>query len=288
MKTSRIIWTKTDEAPKLASFALLPIVRSFLKQSNIEISVYDISLAGRILANFPDHLKEDQKVPDHLAELGELVKQAATNIIKLPNISASIPQLIAAVKELQEKGYPVPDYPQDPETDKEKQIKEQFAKVLGSAVNPVLREGNSDRRAAASVKSYALKNPHKMMKPWPDTGSKAKVAHMTEKDFFGSEISVTVENACSVNIEFHPENQDVRVLKRGIELTPGEVIDSSVMNINALRKFYADQMDIAKKENALLSLHLKATMMKVSDPIMFGHCVDVFFKDLMKKHGTQR
>ncbi len=284
MSTSRIIWTKTDEAPGLASFSLLRIVRSFLKYADIDISVYDISLAGRILANFPDQLSDDQKIPDHLSELGELVKQPGTNIIKLPNISASIPQLSAAVKELQSKGYAVPDYPETPQSETEKKTKEQFARVLGSAVNPVLREGNSDRRAAASVKSYALKNPHRMMKPWPESGSKAKVAYMDEKDFFGSERSVTVEQPCSVTIEFHSAQGDTRVLKQDLALTPGEIIDSSVMNIKALRQFYADQMDAAKKEDVLFSLHLKATMMKVSDPVMFGHCVDVFFKDLMKKH----
>lgn len=286
MENPRIIWTKTDEAPGLASFSLLPIVRSFLKHSDIDVLEYDISLAGRILANFPDYLADHQKIPDHLAQMGDLVKQNGTNIIKLPNISASVPQLTAAVKELQEKGFPIPDYPENPATPEQEKIKDQYAKVLGSAVNPVLREGNSDRRAAASVKSYALKNPHKMMKPWPETGSKARVAHMSEKDFFDSEVSATLDQDCRVKIEFQAKDGSTIVLKEGIALIKDEVIDCSVMNVSALRQFYADTLNAAKKDDALFSLHLKATMMKVSDPIMFGHCVSVFFTDLMKTHGA--
>ncbi len=285
MNPSKIIWTKTDEAPALASYALLPIVRSYLKSSGIDIEEYDISLAGRILANFPDALSRDQKVPDHLAQLGKLVKMPGTNIIKLPNISASIPQLKKAVKELKEQGYPVPDYPEAPDSPEEKQIQARYAKVLGSAVNPVLREGNSDRRAAASVKSFAKKNPHKMMKPWPKSNSKAQVAHMKEKDFFGSEISITLGQPCTAKIEFVSSPGQVSILKEGLDLLAGEVIDTAVMNANALRSFYGRQIEKAKKDQALLSLHLKATMMKVSDPIMFGHCVSVFFKDIIDKHG---
>ncbi len=285
MKPSQIIWTKTDEAPALASVCLLPIVRSFLKHAGIGIEEYDISLAGRILANFPELLPDDKKVPDYLAKLGELVKKPGTNVIKLPNISASIPQLTAAIKELQDKGFPVPDYPESPQTPEEEKLQKRFSKVLGSAVNPVLREGNADRRAATSVKAFALKNPHKMMKPWPETGSVARVAHMTEKDFFGSEKSVVQGKACTARIEFHPAQGDVVVLKKDLELNKDEVLDTSVMNVKALRAFYAEQLDVAKEKKALFSLHLKATMMKVSDPIMFGHCVAVFFKDLLTKHG---
>ena len=285
MKPSKIIWTRTDEAPALAGYALLPVVRSFLKHSNIDVQVYDISLAGRILANFPEYLTPDQQVPDHLAELGDLVKKAGTNIIKLPNISASVPQLQAAVKELRDKGYPVPEYPENPATPEEEAVQSRFATVLGSAVNPVLREGNSDRRSPASVKSFARKAPHKMMKPWPASGSKARVAHMEEKDFFGTEQSITLEMSGTAKIEFHSNEGHSSVLKEGIALYAGDVVDTSVMNITALREFYNRQMETAKAENALLSLHLKATMMKVSDPIMFGHCVSVFFKDLLEKHG---
>lgn len=284
MKSSRIIWTKTDEAPALASYSLLPIVRSFLKHADIVVEEYDISLAGRILAAFSDFLPDDQKTTDHLAQLGKMVKTADANIIKLPNISASIPQLQAAVKELQLKGYPIPDYPQQPETKEEKKIQAIFATVFGSAVNPVLREGNSDRRAAASVKSFARQHPHEMMKPWPDSGSSTRVAHMTQKDFFGSERSITLDRPCTAAIEFHDKNGKVTVLKKDLELSEGEVVDTSVMNINALNDFYARQIKSAKENNTLFSLHLKATMMKVSDPIMFGQCVSVFFKNVLKKH----
>ncbi len=282
--STKIIWTKIDEAPALASYCLLPIVKSFTKGSGIEFVEKDISLAGRIIANFPDYLTEDQKIPDYLAELGELTQNPDANIIKLPNISASIPQLLAAIKELQNKGYKIPDYPEEPKTDEEKKLKERYAKVLGSAVNPVLREGNSDRRAAASVKKFAQKHPHKMMKPWPKEGSKTRVAHMNQKDFYGSEKSFTLEKEDSIKIEFVDVNGKSAVLKDNLKLRNGEVIDAAVMNVKELRKFYADQIEEAKKDNVLLSLHLKATMMKVSDPIMFGHAVSVYYKDALEKH----
>jgi isocitrate dehydrogenase len=284
MKT-KIIWTKIDEAPALATYCLLPIVKSFAKGTGIDIETRDISLAGRILANLPDNLNEDQKIPDYLAELGEIAKTPEANIIKLPNVSASIPQLVDAIKELQSKGYKVPDYPEEPKNDEEVSIKNRYAKVLGSAVNPVLREGNSDRRAAASVKKFAQKHPHKMMKPWPQSGSKTRVAHMTQKDFYGTEKSVTLSKDDAVNIEFVDANGKVTVLKEKLKLLNGEVIDCSVMNVKELRKFYAEQIEQAKKDKVLLSLHLKATMMKISDPIMFGHAVSVYYKDVFDNHA---
>ncbi|MBC8184148.1 NADP-dependent isocitrate dehydrogenase, partial [candidate division KSB1 bacterium] len=285
MTKSKIIWTKIDEAPALATHTFLPIVQAYTKGSGIEVETKDISLTGRIIANFPDNLTEEQKIPDFLMQLGELAKSPEGNIIKLPNISATIPQLQAAISELQEKGYDIPDYPEEPKNEAEKALQTRFAKVLGSAVNPVIREGNSDRRAAASVKKFAQKFPHKMMRDWPETGSKARVVHMNEKDFFESENSTTIEKACDVKIEFVDENKNVTVLKEKISLLDGEVIDTAVMNVAALRKFYAKQIDAAKKEGVLLSLHLKATMMKVSDPIMFGHCVSVYYKDALEKHA---
>ncbi|KAB2847065.1 MAG: NADP-dependent isocitrate dehydrogenase [Melioribacteraceae bacterium] len=285
MSDYKIIWTKIDEAPALATYSLLPIVKSFAKGTGIEFEEKDISLAGRIIANFPDKLTEEQKINDYLEELGELAKTPDANIIKLPNISASIPQLQAAIKELQNKGYDIPDYPEEPKNDEEKNLQKRFAKVLGSAVNPVLREGNADRRAATSVKEFAKKHPHKMMKPWPASGSKARVAHMNEKDFYGTENSYTLQEACDVKIEFEKADGSKEILKEKLSLLKGEVIDSSVMNVAALRKFYADQIEEAKKESALLSLHLKATMMKISDPIMFGHAVSVYFKDALDKHA---
>lgn len=285
MATSKITWTKTDEAPALATHALLPIIKAYTKGSGIEIETSDISLVGRIVANFPDKLTEAQKIPDFLKQLGELTKRPQANIIKLPNISASIPQLQSAIKELREKGYDIPDYPEEPRNEAEKKLQERFANVLGSAVNPVLREGNSDRRAAASVKRFAKKHPHKMMKPWPESGSKTRVTHMNEKDFYGSEKSTTMEKVCDVRIEFVDKNGVVTVLKKKLSLQEGEVIDTAVMNVAALRKFYAEQMEEAKRDGVLLSLHLKATMMKVSDPIMFGHCVSVYYQDALKKHA---
>ena len=285
MKDYKIIWTKIDEAPALATYCLLPIVKAYTKGTGIDVETRDISLAGRILANFPENLTEEQKIPDYLTQLGELAKTPEANIIKLPNISASITQLQSAIKELQEKGFNIPDYPEEPKTEEEKALQKRFAKVLGSAVNPVLREGNSDRRAAVSVKKFAQKHPHKMMKPWPESGSKAGVAHMTEKDFYGTEKSTTMPDAAKVKIEYVDGEGNVKVLKDNLSLQKGEVIDSSVMNVAALRKFYEEQIEIAKKEGVLLSLHLKATMMKVSDPVMFGHAVSVYFKDALDKHA---
>ncbi len=285
MKNQKIIWTKIDEAPALAAYCLLPVVKAFTKGTGIEIETWDISLAGRIIANFTERLSEAQRIPDYLSQLGELAKTPDANIIKLPNISATVPQLQAAIKELQEKGYNIPDYPEDPKTTEEIELSKRFAKVLGSAVNPVLREGNSDRRAAASVKKFAQKHPHKMMKPWPVSGSKARVTHMTEKDFYGSEKSVTMFDAANVRIEFVDANGSVKILKDKLALKKGEVIDSSVMNVAALRKFYSEQIEEAKKDDVLLSLHLKATMMKVSDPVMFGHAVSVYYKQALEKHA---
>ncbi|HEX9973718.1 MAG TPA: NADP-dependent isocitrate dehydrogenase [bacterium] len=285
MTKSKIIWTDTDEAPALASYALLPIIQAYMKNSGVEVETKDISLAGRIIANFPDNLTEEQKIPNYLTQLGELAKTPEGNIIKLPNISASIPQLQAAIKELQEKGYDVPDYPEEPKNEDEKALQARFAKVLGSAVNPVLREGNSDRRPATSVKKFAQKFPHKMMRDWPESGSKARVVHMSEKDFYESDTSTTMEKACDVKIEFVDDAGNATVLKEKLSLLEGEVIDTAVMNVAALRKFYAEQIDEAKKDGVLLSLHLKATMMKVSDPIMFGHCVYVYYKDALDKHA---
>ncbi len=285
MTTSKITWTKVDEAPALATYSLLPIIKAYTRDSDIEIEESDISLMGRIIANFPDHLSDEQKIPDYLKQLGELVKTADANIIKLPNISASIPQLQAAIKELQEKGYDIPDYPEEPGNEDEKQLQVRFARILGSAVNPVLREGNSDRRAATSVKKFAQKHPHKMMRDWPSRGSKARVAHMNGNDFFGNENSTTVEKAGDVKIEFVDDDGNITVLKEKTSLLEGEVIDTTVMNISALRKFYAEQIAIANNDGVLLSLHLKATMMKVSDPIMFGHCVSVFYQDALEKHA---
>jgi isocitrate dehydrogenase len=284
MTTPKIIYTLTDEAPRLATYSLLPIIQSFTKAAGVTVETRDISLAGRILANFPEHLSAAQKISDQLTELGELTLKPEANIIKLPNISASIPQLKAAIKELQSQGYKVPDYPEDPNTDAEKEIKARYGKVLGSAVNPVLREGNSDRRAAASVKQYARKHPHRMGKWSPD--SKTRVAHMSSGDFYGSEKSVTVPEAVNTRIEFVGKDGKATVLRDKLNLKAGEIIDSAVMSRRALRQFYAEQIAAAKKEDVLLSLHLKATMMKVSDPIMFGHAVSVFFKNVFDKHGT--
>jgi len=284
MTKQNIIWTKIDEAPSLATHSLLPVVKAYAKACDVDVETKDISLAGRIIVNFPDNLTSDQQIPDCLTELGELVKTPEANIIKLPNISASIPQLQAAIAELQKKGYDIPDYPEEPKTDAEKALQTRFAKVLGSAVNPVLREGNSDRRAATSVKKFAQMHPHRMMKPWPAEGSKTRVAHMTEKDFYGTEQAVTMDKPCTVNIEFVDASGTTTALKDGLELQAGEVADTAVMNVAALRKFYAEQIEAAKADSVLLSLHLKATMMKVSDPIMFGHCVSVYYKEALEKH----
>ncbi len=284
MTTQEIIYTKVDEAPALASYSLLPVLQGFTKGSGFTLVEKDISLAGRIVANFPENLSLEQQIADDLSELGDLAKKPAANIIKLPNISASIPQLIEAVQELQAKGYKVPDYPANPQTAEEKEVHGRYAKVLGSAVNPVLREGNSDRRAAASVKRFGQKKPHRMMKQWPDV-SHCRVSHMSEGDFYGSEKSTTVAAPCEARIECVADDGAVTVLNPSIPLLAGEVIDASVMNVCKLRDFFAAEIQRAKKDGVLLSLHLKATMMKVSDPIMFGHCVSVFFQDVFAKHG---
>ncbi|MEI7708797.1 MAG: NADP-dependent isocitrate dehydrogenase [Chlorobium sp.] len=283
-KTAKIIYTKIDEAPALATYSLLPILNAFAKGTGIDFEPKDISLAGRIIANFPDNLTPAQKIPDYLAELGDLALTPEANIIKLPNISASIPQLKAAIKELQDQGYKIPDYPEAPVNDAEKELQTRFAKVLGSAVNPVLREGNSDRRAPLSVKNFAKKHPHKMG-AW-SSDSKSHVASMTAGDFYGSEQSVTLEKAATVKIEFVGSDGKSVVLKDKTPLLPGEIIDTSVMNVRSLRRFYADQIQDAKESGLLLSLHLKATMMKVSDPVMFGHAVTVYYKDVFEKHAA--
>ena len=285
MTTSKIMWTKVDEAPALATYALLPVVRAFTAGSGVDVETPDISLTGRILANFPDRLTDAQKIPDHLARLGELTKRPEANIIKLPNISATVPQLQAAIKELQEKGYDVPNYPEEAKNDAEKALQKRYSVCLGSAVNPVLREGNSDRRPALAVKRFAQKHPHKMMKPWPASGSKARVAHMKGGDFYGSETSRTMDRAAEVRIEFVGSDGTTKVLKDKLALQPGEVIDTAVMSVAALRAFYAEQIEAARRDGVLLSLHLKATMMKVSDPIMFGHCVSVYYAEALDKHA---
>jgi isocitrate dehydrogenase len=283
MTTSKIIWTKIDEAPALATYSLLPIVNAFTKAAGVVVETRDISLAGRIIANFPENLTEAQRQPDELAYLGELTQKPEANIIKLPNVSASIPQLKAAVAELQSQGYQIPDYPEEPKTDAEKALAARFAKVLGSAVNPVLREGNSDRRVAKAVKEYAKKHPHKMGAWKPE--SKTHVSHMTAGDFFHSEKSTTVENATSVKIELVDKAGKVTVLKEKLALQAGEVFDGTFLSVAALRKFIAEQIEDAKKKDVLFSVHLKATMMKISDPIIFGHFVSVFYQDVFAKHG---
>ncbi len=281
---SKIIWTKIDEAPALATYSLLPIVNAFTKAAGVIVETKDISLAGRIISNFPDNLQDDQKIPDYLTELGELTQKPEANIIKLPNISASVPQLQAAIKELQEKGYDLPDYPEEPKNEEEKKLKARFAKVLGSAVNPILREGNSDRRAAVSVKEYAKKNPHKMMREWPKV-SKTHVAHMDSGDFYGNEKSVLTEKALDFKIELTDNNGNKTVLKDNLTAYKDEILDGTFISKNALRKFYEEQTEDAKNKGVLLSLHLKATMMKISDPILFGHAVSVYYKDVFKKHA---
>jgi len=281
---SKIFYTLTDEAPLLATYSFLPIVQAFTATSDIEIETRDISLAGRILANFPEFLKEDQKTSDALLELGKLATTPEANIIKLPNVSASVPQLKAAIAELQAHGYAVPDFPEDPQTEEEKNNKAKYAKVLGSAVNPVLREGNSDRRAPKAVKNYAKANPHSMG-AW-SSESKTHVASMEQGDFYGSEQSVTVSQETDVKIEFVGTDGTTTVLKASTPLKAGEIIDSSVMNIAALKSFVAKTIEEAKAQNILLSVHLKATMMKVSDPIIFGAIVEVYFADVFEKYAT--
>ncbi len=283
-KRSRIVYTKTDEAPALATQSFLPIIRAFTAPAGIEIELRDISLAGRIIANFPDNLTADQKLSDALSELGELATTAEANIIKLPNISASIPQLKGAISELQAAGYKIPNFPEELKTAEDKEIKARYAKVLGSAVNPVLREGNSDRRVAGPVKQYARDNPHSMGE-WK-SDSKVHVASMSDNDFFGSEISATMNKATDVKIQFVAADGATTILKESTPLLEGEIIDASRMSCKALRDFYAKEIEDAKKQDILLSLHLKATMMKVSDPVLFGHAVSVYFKDAFEKHAA--
>ncbi len=283
MSQAKIHYTLTDEAPMLATHSFLPIVKGFTKTADITIEVPDISLAGRILANFPEYLKEDQRIPDALSELGQLATTPEANIIKLPNISASVPQLDEAIAELQSKGFAVPNYPAEPKNDDEKAIKAKYAKVLGSAVNPVLREGNSDRRAPKAVKNYAKANPHKMG-AWA-SDSKTDVANMDNGDFYGTETSTTVENPTEFKIVFYGNDGSTKELKGLSPLKAGEVIDSSVMNLSALKAFVQNAIQEAKDKNVLLSAHLKATMMKVSDPIIFGAIVETFFKDVFAKYG---
>ena len=280
---AKIIYTKTDEAPALATYSLLPIIQAFASAANVEIETRDISLAGRIIARFPHHLSEEQRIGDALAELGELAKTPEANIIKLPNISASIPQLKAAIKELQEKGYALPDYPEEAETEEEKQIKAIYDTIKGSAVNPVLREGNSDRRAPKAVKAYAKKNPHSMG-AW-SSDSKTHVASMSEGDFRSNEKSVTVSEAGAARIELTDKTGKTTVLKEKIKLEAGEIIDGTYMSKQKLVEFLAEEVCEAKGQDVLFSLHMKATMMKVSDPIIFGHAVKVFFKPVFDKYG---
>ena len=281
--TPKIIYTKTDEAPALATYSFLPIVKAYTDTAGIEVETRDISLAGRIISQFPEVLSDDQRIGDALAELGAMAKTPDANIIKLPNISASIPQLQAAIKELQEKGYNLPDYPKDAKTAEEKEIQAKYDKVKGSAVNPVLREGNSDRRAPRPVKEYARKHPHKMG-AW-SSDSKSHVASMSGGDFYGSEKSVTVKDATNVSIEFFAEDGNKRILKEKTALLAGEVIDASVMNRASLEHFLKAEIEDAKDSGVLFSLHMKATMMKVSDPIIFGHAVKIFYDDVFAKHA---
>ena len=281
--TSEIVWTQIDEAPALATYSFLPIVQAFTRGTGVDVVTSDISLSGRILSAFPERLAPEQQVPDNLAALGALTLRPEANIIKLPNISASVPQLKAAIKELQDKGYAVPDYPEAPATDEEKAVHAAYAKVLGSAVNPVLREGNSDRRAPLSVKNFAKKHPHRLG-AW-DPATKARVETMTAGDFYGNEQSVVVDGGGDLRIEHVGADGSVTVLKDKVSTLPGEIVDGTFMSVAALRDFYAAQIDAAKADGLLLSLHLKATMMKVSDPVMFGHAVSVFYADVFAKYA---
>ena len=282
-KKARIIYTKTDEAPALATYSLLPIIEAYAKVAEIDVETRDISLAGRIISLFPELLQENQRINDDLKYLGDLTQFEEANIIKLPNISASIPQMQAAIRELQSQGYALPDYPEEPKNEEEKNIKARYDKVKGSAVNPVLREGNSDRRAPNAVKQYARKNPHSMGS-W-SSDSKSHVSSLDGGDFYGSELSCTIDEPTSVRIEHVSEDGTITVLKDGIGLLAGEVVDSSVMNTQKLQEFLAQQIDEAKEQDVLFSVHLKATMMKISDPIIFGHVVRVFFADVFEKYG---
>ena len=280
---SKIIYTKTDEAPALATYSLLPIVNTFTEAAGVEVETSDLSLAGRILAAFPESLTDEQRVPDALKELGELTQVPNANIIKLPNISASIPQLQEAIAELQSQGYTIPDYPEAPKNTEEEAIKASYAKVLGSAVNPVLREGNSDRRAPSAVKQYAKKHPHSMGK-WSQS-SRTHVAHMRSGDFYHSDISTTMEKADTVSIELVDNSGNITPLKENIAVQEGEIVSAMFMSVKALRKFLDEEMEGARKAHLLFSLHLKATMMKVSDPIIFGHAVTVYYKDAFEKYA---
>ena len=285
-EANKIIYTETDEAPALATHSLLPILQAFTRSAGIELETWDISLSGRIIANFPDNLTAEQRLPDYLRMCGELCLEPSANLVKLPNISASIPQLKGAIRELQEKGYDVPDYPDQPGSDEERQVQARYARVLGSAVNPVIREGNSDRRSSTAVKEHGKRNPHRMMQDWPQV-SKTRVGHMAGGDFFGSEQAHTTRAAGTAAIEFVGEDGGVTALKSGIPLQAGEIIDCAVMNVRALREFYAGAMAQAKAEDVLLSLHLKTTMMRVSDPIIFGHCVSEYYREVFQKHGAE-
>ncbi len=282
MPRSTIIYTHTDEAPALATYSLLPVVRAYAATAGVEVETRDISLAGRILAQFPEYLSEEQRVDDALAELGALTAEPEANIIKLPNVSASVPQLRAAIAELQAHGYALPNYPDEPATDEERDVRSRYDRATGSAVNPVLRQGNSDRRAPASVKAYARSHPHRMG-PW-SASSKTNVAHMAGDDFYSTERSAVVADAGTLRIELVAEG-GTTVLRDGIAVDPGEVVDAAVLRVAALRRFLADQRERAKREDVLFSLHLKATMMKISDPIIFGHAVREFFPDTFARYG---
>ncbi|MGP1355492.1 NADP-dependent isocitrate dehydrogenase, partial [Roseicyclus sp.] len=283
--TPDIIYTKVDEAPELASASLLPIIQSFASAAGVSVGTMDISLAGRIIAAFPEHLTEAQRIPDDLAALGEIVKQPDANVIKLPNISASVPQLVAAVKELQAQGYAIPDYPEAPQTDAEKEARRRFDAIKGSAVNPVLREGNSDRRAAAPVKKFAQNNPHSMG-DW-SKDSKTRVASMSGGDFRANEVSATLAAAATAKIVLTTDAGEEIVLKEGVSWPAGTVVDATYMSASALERFLAEEIEATKAEGVLFSLHLKATMMKVSDPIIFGHAVRCWLKPVFEKYGDE-
>lgn len=285
MSKVKIVWTKIDEAPALATYSLLPIMRAFTKDADIEIELRDISLAGRVIALFPEYLREDQRIPDELSYLGELVFKPEANIVKLPNISASIPQLIDTIKELQSKGYNLPDFPEDPKTDEEKAIRDRYMKAVGSVVNPVLRQGNSDRRLSRSVKEFIKKYPHKLKAVSPN--SKSYVAHMKGGDFYENEKSVTIKKDTTIRWEFVSKDSQVKVLKDNVKVGVGDVVDGTYMSRDKLRAFYEDVLNNSKEEDILFSLHLKATMMKVSDPVMFGDAIRVYFKDLFEKFGSE-
>ncbi len=285
-EAAKIIYTETDEAPALATHSLLPILQAFTKGTGIELDTWDISLSGRIIANFPDNLTEEQKLPDYLKMCGDLCLESSANLVKLPNISASIPQLKSAIAELQAKGYDVPDYPDEARNDADREIQVRYSRVLGSAVNPVIREGNSDRRSSTAVKEHGKRNPHRMMQDWPEI-SRTRVAYMSSGDFFGSEQAVTTSEAGSATIEFVGDDGSTAALKSGIPLQAGEIIDCAVMNVRALRQFYNDELAKAKADDVLISLHVKTTMMRVSDPIIFGHFVYVYFQDVFDKYAAE-